>query len=133
MADVTRGFGRRRLAAFVAILALFVQGLAPVVHFALGAQIVAFGHQAPAGAHAHQHGGESDNSGSNSHGPCHFCRIVGAALPPPPVAELLRLEPTRIVFAHIVAGPPPATWSSRAHGARAPPTSPDRLPKIAIV
>jgi len=132
MADVTRGFGRRRLAAFVAILALFVQGLAPVVHFALGAQIAVLGHHAPAGAHAHHHGGESDNSGS-SHGPCHFCRILGAALPSPPVAELLRLEPMPIVFAHLVAGPPPATWSSRAHGARAPPTSSDRLPKIAIV
>ena len=134
MADVTLRFDQRRLATFVAVLALLVQqGLLPILHFAVGAQLSDRMHVAAAGHHVHQSGnGEGNAPGDTNQGPCHFCRILGAALPPPPVAEFLRLAPTPIAFALFVAQIPPDSWSSRAHGARAPPASSDRKPKIAI-
>jgi hypothetical protein len=115
MADVMLRFDERRLATFVAVVALLVQqGLLPVLHFALGAQLSDRMHVAAAGHHAHQSGnGESNAPGDTNQGPCHFCRILGATLPPPPVAEFLRLAPTPIAFAHSAAQIPPVGWTSR--------------------
>lgn len=95
-------------ALLCALLALLLnQALLPALHFASGAGLPA--HQA-----AHHLCGETapdtpDSPGHDDHQACHFCRIAGAGLPPPPCAPAGRLEP-----AHAVA------WADTS-GAAAPP------------
>jgi hypothetical protein len=79
----------RRAAQALALLALFSNvALLPALHFAAGGP----GSSAPLpfsveGSHHHGagHGGQPADPG---HQVCHFCRLLGVALPPPPTAVI---------------------------------------------
>lgn len=72
------------------MLALFAvlanAALLPALHFAGGGPDAAGQHAvAVALQHeAHNAGGGHDPGDPTHHSPCHFCRLLGAALPPPP-------------------------------------------------
>lgn len=107
-----------RLAAALAILAVLAnQAVLPAVHFATSGLPGASHH----GAHHERDG--SKPSGTE-HQACHFCRLVGAILPPPPAAAIA-FEP---MAAAIVW--PGIGWVSRpdrnfraAYPARGPPAA----------
>jgi hypothetical protein len=121
----------RRLAIVAALIFLLQQGLLPVLHLPLGTLAGVASATAAAGVHHHHDGdGKSDHAG---HGPCHFCRLIGAALPPPSPVVLFSLAPVSSIRVVPVADLRPAASFSRAHGVRAPPpdADPDEEPGIA--
>ena len=93
----------RRAARLFAVVALLAhQALLPTLHFAAGDPI-AFDHSAGSphaahGADPHHHAsrgreGHGETNGA-SHQICHFCRLFGAALPPPPTTVVERIGPS---------------------------------------
>lgn len=118
----------RRLPQLLAVLALFANAaLLPTLHFASRspAEFLAAASPGEASHPAlhHGHGGQKETDGA-SHQVCHFCRLIGVALPPPPsvaieaasVAEAVTwrvpddlIEPGRHVrSANLPRAPPPA-------------------------
>lgn len=83
-------------ALLFALLALLLnQALLPALHFASGAGLL--DHHAAhhlCGEHAP---GAPDTPGHDDHQACHFCRIAGASLPPPPYVPAARLQPARAI------------------------------------
>ncbi len=88
----------RRAAQALALLALLANAaLLPALHFAAGGpsvppmhSVVAFHH------HSRDNNGEKEPAGT-SHQVCHFCRLLGAALPPPPAIVIEIVSASRIV------------------------------------
>lgn len=120
----------RRFAGLLALFAILLnQALMPAMHVQAGswpahAAVVASGefHHQPAKHSADRHDKAGADEDSQSHQVCHFCRLIGAALPPPPIevfAPLTRKaeplwEPARL----------PAPVEHRfliGHASRAPP------------
>jgi hypothetical protein len=114
-----------RVAQLLALLALLANAaLLPVLHFAAGGPGAALSPTPHAeGVHhdAHENGGGNEPSGA-SHQVCHFCRAVGAALPPPPSA-ILAFVPESYALSWPIADRPirPRDHFHTAHRPRAPP------------
>jgi hypothetical protein len=82
----------RQLAQLLSIVALFANSaLLPTLHFA--AQMSTGLHAATSFESSHHHNANPAGGGEKgphdlSHQVCHFCRLLGAALPPPPSTEI---------------------------------------------
>jgi hypothetical protein len=80
----------RRAAQVFAVLAVLANAaLLPAVHFAAGGPRAGWAQLAEtSGAHGHHAASRDDDGperpGGSGHQVCHFCRLLGAALPPPP-------------------------------------------------
>jgi hypothetical protein len=92
-----RGRRRMRLRRIALIFSLFAllanQALLPIIHAAGGPPVPAptsISHSAPSAGHSHEppeQKGSREPSGAG-HQVCHFCRLIGVALPPPPMTLL---------------------------------------------
>jgi hypothetical protein len=89
----------RDAAQALALLALLANAaLLPGLHFASGRYHKVDRAETSYRHHAgsHDRGGESEPLGAG-HQVCHFCRLLGVALPPPPLAVVERLSPAQVV------------------------------------
>src|SRR5688500_9725079 len=118
----------RGLALLLALSALLLnQALLPYLHAAAGGPVLAIVKQhhsdLPTSADAVGHRKDGDKGPATSeHQVCHFCRLLGAALPFPPSAEIGRM-PVAIRLAwqpHASAPIAPIDFTA-GHPARAPP------------
>jgi Protein of unknown function (DUF2946) len=81
----------RALTQALALLALFVNAaFLPTLHFASGGPSSAPIDATHAEGHQHHRNDSPDNDKSHGagHQVCHFCRLVGVALPPPPAVTI---------------------------------------------
>jgi hypothetical protein len=84
----------RRAAQLFALLAVLANAaVLPAIHFAGGGAGVAaeplLQESGPHGRHARSRDDDApEKPGGSAHQVCHFCRLLGAALPPPPSAAL---------------------------------------------
>jgi hypothetical protein len=118
----------RGVALLLALSALLLnQALLPYLHAAAGGPVLAIAQQHhsdvqnAAGTAAHRNDGDKGPS-TSEHQVCHFCRLVGAALPLPPSAEVGRI-PVAIRLAwkpHAPAPIAPVDFAA-GHPVRAPP------------
>ncbi len=118
----------RGLALLLALSALLLnQVLLPYLHAAAGAPVLAIaqqhhsGVQNVAGTAADRSDGDKAPS-TSEHQVCHFCRLLGAALPLPPSAEIGRM-PVSIRLAWRPGEPAPIAPVdfTAGHPVRAPP------------
>lgn len=118
----------RGLALLLALSALLLnQALLPYLHAAAGGPALAIAQQHhsdlrnTADAAAHRNDGDK-GPGTSEHQVCHFCRLLGAALPLPPSAEIGRI-PVAIRLAWKPHGPAPIAPVdfTAGHPVRAPP------------
>jgi len=122
------GMRWRRAAPTLALLALLAsQALLPVLHFAAGGPLVPVPATAPpdlplAGHHHAGHGqDDGSESGGAEHQVCHFCRLAGVALPPPPTVVIALLSRSRIIEVAADQSLRPQEQLDSGHPARAPP------------
>jgi len=122
------GLRRRQAAPLLALLALLAgQALLPAFHFAAGRSLApapaAAQHHAPAAGHHHAGHEDSDggDAGGKEHQACHFCRLVGVALPPPPPAVVAPAAPPRAIGIIADRPLPPKERFEAGRPARAPP------------
>jgi hypothetical protein len=119
------GMRLRGLALLLAVSALLLnQALLPYLHAAAGGPVLAIvkqHHSNTADAVAHRTDGDKGPS-TSEHQVCHFCRLLGAALPLPPSAEIGRV-PVFIRLAWSPGEPAPIAPIDFAAGnrVRAPP------------
>jgi hypothetical protein len=118
----------RGLALLLALSALLLnQALLPYLHAAAGGPVLAIAKQHhsafrnAADAAAHRNDGDK-SPGTSEHQVCHFCRLLGVALPLPPSAEIGRI-PVSIRLAWKPHGPAPIAPVdfTAGHPVRAPP------------
>jgi hypothetical protein len=118
----------RGLALLLALSALLLnQALLPYLHAAAGEPVFAIVKQHHSDFHntadavAHRTDGDKGPS-TSEHQVCHFCRLVGAALPLPPLAEIGRM-PVSIRLAWSPGEPAPIAPVdfTAGHRVRAPP------------
>jgi hypothetical protein len=88
----------RRAAQTLALLALLANAvLLPALHFAAGGPSVTPVHSvAVFHHHSRDNNGEKEPAGT-SHQVCHFCRLLGVALPPPPAIVIEIVSASQIV------------------------------------
>jgi hypothetical protein len=124
-AAVSRGRGFRVWAPLFALIAMLLQQ-SPVPLFSLalgGADCGMPGMSMATPPHHDQGSGDPGDTDLGHNGPCHFCRLVGAVVPPPPMVEIARLEPASTVYVASDQEPPPPEWKNAAHRVRGPPSS----------
>ena len=118
----------RGLALLLALSALLLnQALLPYLHAAAGGPVLAIAQQHhsdvqnAAGNVAHRTDGDKGPA-TSEHQVCHFCRLLGAALPLPPPAEIGRM-PVSIRLAWSPGEPAPIAPVdfTTGHRVRAPP------------
>src|SRR5687767_1817508 len=118
----------RGVALLLALSALLLnQALLPYLHAAAGGPVLAIVKQHHSDFHnnadavAHRNDGDKGPS-TSEHQVCHFCRLLGAALPLPPSAEIGQL-PVSIRLAWSPGQPAPIARVdfTAGHPVRAPP------------
>jgi hypothetical protein len=120
------------LACIIGVLALLItQVLLPTLHFATGTPLAA---KLGAAIHSHSHVGTShhhdkqeqpDKSQSDGvdHQVCHFCRLMGAALPPLFAVQIGRLSGSGAASWHLAdQAVRPEDHFQTGHPVRAPPS-----------
>jgi hypothetical protein len=121
----------RGLALLLALSALLLnQALLPYLHAAAGGPVLAITKQPEqhhsgfgdaAGAVAHRSDGDKGPA-TSEHQVCHFCRLLGAALPLPPSAEIGRVPVAiRLAWSPGEAAPIAPVDFTAGHRVRAPP------------
>jgi hypothetical protein len=107
-----------------ALLALFINtALLPALHFAAGRPAFSAHSVISPDHHLHSDGDEKSPA-SSGHQVCHFCRLLGVALPPPPSTVVVRISaPRRVVWSGREAPVPPRQAFRTGNLPRAPPSN----------